>query len=206
MIENMPSFSRLVSEFNRLPGIGYKTATRLAYHILKSPTEIVENMAQSLVDVKEYVGQCTQCFSYTEGSVLCRVCSDDHRDKHVLCVVEDPWDIITMENSGIFRGQYHVLHGVISPLDGISPKDLKIDELMSRVELSRQSEATEIKELIFALDADLEGDTTILYLAKLLKDKGVSVTRIAHGVPVGGDIDYVDHRTLGRALENRVNI
>jgi recombination protein RecR len=206
MIENMPSFMRLVNEFHRLPGIGQKTATRLAYHVLKMPTETVEHMAQAFCDVKEYISQCGRCYSYTESSDTCGICEDEQRENSVICVVEDPWDIISIENSGTFRGRYHVLHGVISPLDGVGPQDLKITALLERLDQGAKSEDTRIKELIFALDADLEGDTTVLYLAKLLKEKGVSVTRIAHGIPVGGDIDYIDHRTMGRALENRINV
>ncbi len=202
----MPSFLSLVNEFHRLPGIGHKTATRLAYHILKTPNETVEHMANALCQVKEYVEQCETCFSYTEGQKICSFCEDDERDSSKICVVEDPWDIMSIENSGNFKGRYHVLHGVISPLDGVSPQDLKIHSLVQKVNMGQKNEGPEIKELIFALDADLEGDTTVLYLAKLLKDKDVSMTRIAHGVPVGGDIDYIDHRTMGRALENRVKV
>ena len=145
------------------------------------------------------------CFSFTEEDGACQFCTDPMRSDNVLCVVEDPADIERVESSGVFRGRYHVLHGAISPLDGISPQDLKIQALLDRLQPSSDG-AVAVTEVILALDADLEGDTTVLYLAKILKDMNIKTSRIAHGVPIGGDIDYIDYRTLGRAIENRVQV
>lgn len=206
MINNVPSFDKLVHELSRLPGIGTKTAQRLAYHILRSPLEHVDSLRAAMRHVRENVHECRQCFSFTEGSDLCSYCLNPHRSDHQICVVEDPADISRIESSGAFRGRYHVLHGAISPLDGVGPRDLKIQALIDKVDAGLEGRATPIEEVILALDADLEGDTTVLYLAKILHEKNVKVTRIAHGVPIGGDIDYIDHRTLGRALENRVQL
>lgn len=204
MIEHIPSLDKLVHELSRLPGIGNKSAQRLAYHLLKSSEEQTESLRLALRQVKDCVTTCPSCYSYTEEEELCRYCSHPGRSDHILCVVEDPADITRIESSGVFHGRYHVLHGAISPLDGVSPQDLKIQALIDKVDAGRANEAPQIEEVILALDADLEGDTTALYLAKILNEKQVRVTRIAHGVPIGGDIDYIDHRTLGRALENRV--
>lgn len=204
MIDRVPSLEQLVLEFNKLPGIGPKTAQRLAYFVLRAPSEYANHLRGAIEAVKTQVKECPQCFSYTEGD-LCHYCSDPHRQSDVLCVVEDPSDISRLESSQVFRGRYHVLHGAISPLDGISPQDLKIQALIDRIRASVQEERP-IKEVILALDADLEGDTTVLYLAKILGQMNMKVTRIAHGVPIGGDIDYIDHRTLGRALENRIEL
>ena len=199
------SLEKLVHELNRLPGIGPKTAQRLAYHILKTP-ELSSKMQDALKLVQQNVHLCTQCFSYTDEGDLCYYCNDPHRREDILCVVEEPSDIARIESSGAFKGKYHVLHGAISPLDNISPNDLKIRELIQRVEAGQRGEAPEIKEIILALDADLEGDTTVLYLAKLFTERNVRVTRIASGIPLGSDIDYVDDRTLGLALQNRLQL
>lgn len=193
------SLEKLIHELNRLPGVGPKTAQRLAYHILRTP-DFSQKLQDALKLVQENVHLCAQCFSYTDEAELCRYCSDPHRRDDLICVVEEPSDIIRVESSGVFRGRYHVLHGAISPLDNVGPQDLRIRELMARVDEGV------IKEIILALDPDLEGDTTVLYLAKALADKPVKITRIASGVPLGSDIDYVDDRTLGRALENRVEL
>jgi recombination protein RecR len=196
----------LVHELAKLPGIGPKSAQRLAYFLLRAQSDSVAALRRALQDVKERVRECPQCFSYTENQGLCQYCSDPHRQSDLLCVVEDPSDILRIESSGVFRGRYHVLQGAISPLEGIGPEDLKIQALFNRIRQSQQEGADPVREVILALDADLEGDTTVLYLAKMLKEMGVSITRIAHGVPIGGDIDYIDHRTLGRAIENRVQV
>ncbi|MCB0414998.1 MAG: recombination protein RecR [Bdellovibrionales bacterium] len=206
MIHHMPSFEKLVFELARLPGIGPKTAQRLAYHILKSPADYTEALSEAVRQLPEKVRQCPQCFTYTENLDLCHYCSNPERDDSVLCIVEEPGDISRIDSSGAFRGRYHVLHGAISPLDGVEPEDLTIEPLLKRIRMGLNDEAPAIKEVIFALDADLEGDTTVLYLAKILKEKGVKISRIAHGVPIGGDIDYIDNRTLGRALENRISL
>jgi recombination protein RecR len=199
MIQNVPSLDRLVSELAKLPGIGPKTAQRLAYHVLKTSTDYNDALREALEAVKLAVHECPQCFSYTEEADLCHLCKDSSRRDDLVCVVEDPADIMRIDSSGAFRGRYHVLHGAISPLEGIAPKDIRLEPLFARLESG-------VKEVILALDADLEGDTTVLYIAKQLRDKDIKVTRIAHGIPIGGDIDYIDHRTLGRALENRIEL
>lgn len=199
------SLEKLIHELNRLPGVGPKTAQRLAYYILRTP-DFSEKLQDALKLVQENVHLCSQCFSYTDEPDLCRYCSDPHRRDDLLCVVEEPSDILRVESSGVFRGRYHVLHGAISPLDHIGPQDLRIRELMERIDAGLDGPSPKINEVILALDPDLEGDTTVLYLAKALADKQVKITRIASGVPLGSDIDYVDDRTLGRALENRVEL
>lgn len=205
MLQKIPSLNQLVHELSRLPGIGPKTAQRLAYHILRSPHEFVQGLRDALKGVKERIRECPECFSFTEEEDICHFCKDPMRANDSLCVVEDPADIERIESSGSFRGRYHVLHGAISPLDGIGPQDLKIEALLDRLGPSEAS-PNGIQEVILALDADLEGDTTVLYLAKILKDMNIKTSRIAHGVPIGGDIDYIDYRTLGRAIENRVQV
>lgn len=199
------ALEKLVHELSRLPGVGPKSAQRLAYYIMKSSTDYSERLAEALARVRSEVHSCPRCFNFTDKD-LCRYCADPTRQEEILCIVEEPMDILRIEGSGAFRGRYHVLHGAISPLDGVSPQDLKIDELLHRVNLGLQGEAPMIREIILALDADLEGDTTVLYLAKALQGKGVRLSRIAHGVPIGSDIDFIDDRTMSRALENRVEI
>jgi recombination protein RecR len=201
---NIPSLEKLVHQLSRLPGVGPKTAQRLAYHILKSPEEYSVALSEALQQVRDQVQSCPQCFNYTDQEI-CRFCKDPHRANDILCIVEEPSDILRIEASGAFRGRYHVLQGVISPLEGIGPQDLRIRELMDRLNtgLEGVDGQTPIKEIIMALDADLEGDTTVLYLAKQLGNRGLKITRLAHGVPIGSDIEYIDDRTMGRALENR---
>ncbi len=165
----------------------------------------MQSLRDALRGIKEKIKECPVCFSFTEEEDMCHFCKDVMRAHDSLCVVEDPADIERIESSGSFRGRYHVLHGAISPLDGISPADLKIQALLDRLGPNAEG-VREVQEVILALDADLEGDTTVLYLAKILKDMNIKTTRIAHGVPIGGDIDYIDYRTLGRALENRVQV
>ncbi|MBX7230552.1 MAG: recombination mediator RecR [Bdellovibrionales bacterium] len=204
---HVPSLEALIHELGKLPGVGPKTAQRLGYFILKSKEEYVNALRQCLAEVKTRIHECPLCYSYTESTALCHFCADPKRDDEILCVVEDPSGITRVENSGVFKGRYHVLQGVISPLDGISPKDLKIQPLIERIEQQRgDPSGKSIKEVILALDADLEGDTTVLYLSQMLRRMEVAVTRIAHGVPLGGDLDYVDFRTLGRAIENRIQV
>lgn len=218
MIQHVPSLERLVNELAKLPGVGPKTAQRLAYHILRSPKSYSVALQAALEGVKTAIHECPQCFSFTENETLCHYCEDPQRAKDVLCVVEDPADISRIDSSGAFRGRYHVLHGAIAPLDGVSPKDIRLEPLFERIK------AEGIREVILALDADLEGDTTVLYITRHLQKENaqavqghspeattstpqaVKVTRLAHGIPIGGDIDYIDHRTLGRALENRVEL
>lgn len=202
---NIPALEKLVHELSRLPGVGPKTAQRLAYHILRSREEYTDRLSDALMRVRAEVHSCPRCFNYTDND-LCRYCVDPHRQDDVLCVVEEPSDIMRIESSGAFRGRYHVLHGAISPLDGVRPEDLKIRELLDRVAKGPAENSPPIREIILALDADLEGDTTVLYLTKQLQGKGLRLSRIAHGVPIGSDIDFIDDRTMGRALENRVEL
>ncbi len=202
---HISALEKLVHEMSRLPGIGPKTAQRLAYFILKSENEFPERLSEALLRVRAEVHDCPRCFNFTDTD-LCRYCEEPHRSNDSICVVEEPADIMRIESSGAFRGRYHVLHGAISPLEGIGPKDLKIQELIDRVNNGIDGDGPEIKEIILALDADLEGDTTILYLTKQLQGKGLKLSRIAHGVPIGSDIDFIDDRTMGRALQNRVEL
>lgn len=202
---HISSLEKLVHELSRLPGIGPKTAQRLAYFILRSQSEYSNRLSEALLRVQAEVQTCPKCFNYTDVEV-CRYCADAHRSDESICVVEEPSDIVRIEGSGAFKGRYHVLHGAISPLEGVGPNDLRIQELISRVNQGLRGEGPKIKEVILALDADLEGDTTVLYLTKQLSDKDLRISRIAHGVPIGSDIDYIDDRTMNRALENRVEL
>lgn len=202
---NIPALEKLVHELSRLPGVGPKTAQRLAYHILRSREEYTDRLSEALQRVRAEVHTCPRCFNYTDAN-LCKFCEDVRRTDDSLCVIEEPSDIMRIESSGAFRGRYHVLHGTISPLEGVGPEDLKIHELLERVQRGLNNEGPVIREVILALDADLEGDTTVLYLAKQLHLLGVKISRIAHGVPIGSDIDFIDDRTMGRALENRVEL
>ncbi|MEN0058737.1 MAG: recombination mediator RecR [Bdellovibrio sp.] len=202
---HISALEKLTHELSRLPGIGPKTAQRLAYFVLRSAQDYPERLSEALLRVKAEVHECPRCFNYTDTD-LCRYCEDSHRSDESICVVEEPADIMRIESSGAFRGRYHVLHGVISPLEGVGPKDLKIQELLERINAGLDGDSPTVKEVILALDADLEGDTTILYLAKQLQGKGLKLSRIAHGVPIGSDIDFIDDRTMGRALQNRVEL
>lgn len=188
--------ANLYEQLRRLPGVGSKTAMRLAYHIMDMPAEDVMQLAQALTNAKQQIHYCKQCFNLTDADV-CEVCSDNARDKYTICVVEQPQDIAAMERSHGYRGLYHVLHGVLSPLDGIGPDNLRIRELFQRL----QQEA--ITEVILATNSNVEGEATATYLAQLLKPVGITVSRIAHGLPVGGELEYADEVTLSRALENR---
>jgi recombination protein RecR len=190
---------RLIEAFSRLPGIGEKSATRLAFHVLRSPAEYAERLAKAITDTKNKVTLCTICYSFTSEDP-CETCKDKKRDKTTICVVEEPIDLIAIERSGEFNGDYHVLHGVISPIEGIGPDDLRIRELLSRVKIGN------IKEVIIATNPSVEGEATALYLAKIIKPVGTQVSRIAHGIPMGGDIEYIDEITLGKALRNRRKI
>jgi recombination protein RecR len=202
---NIPALEKLVHEFSRLPGIGPKTAQRLAYYVLKSKDTYPAQLTEALLRVQTEVHSCTECFNYTDRTI-CKYCEDSHRNSEILCLVEEPSDISRIESSGAFRGRYHVLHGVISPLEGITAKDLKIAQLLNKIDEGISGTRISIKEIIFAFDADLEGDTTALYLTKILQGKGLKISRIAHGIPMGSDIDFIDDRTMGRALENRVEL
>jgi recombination protein RecR len=186
----------LVDELNRLPGIGPKSAQRLAFYLVKSPTRDAKRLADAIVQAKERVRFCRECFGVAEGE-LCRFCSDPTRDQKVVCVVEEPKDVSAVEKAGVVRGRYHVLGGAISPMDGIGPDDLRLRELLERVRRDG------IGEVILATNPNLEGNATAMYVAGLLKPLGVLVTRLASGLPVGGDLEYADEITLGQALEGR---
>lgn len=191
--------ARLIEALERLPGIGPKTAQRLTFFLLKRPPEEVHELALALTAVKDQIVYCRTCFNVTDVDP-CRICSDPARDPRLLCVVEEPNDLLAMERTGDFRGRYHVLLGALSPLDGIGPDDLKIRELLARLD---RDGATEV---ILATNPNVEGEATALYLAKLLRPLGVRVTRIARGLPVGGDLEYADQVTLSKALEGRREI
>jgi recombination protein RecR len=195
----------LIHEIGRLPGIGPKSAARLAQYLIKEPG-LSESLRESLQDVQQNVSFCPSCFSYAEIHNLCSFCSSQQRLTNMICVVEDPEDIIPIENSGSFNGLYHVLHGTISPLDGRGPEDIKISALLKKIAATQQASPDLKIELIFALDSDIEGDTTILYLLDQLKTWNIKSTRLAQGVPIGSDINYIDNRTLGSALVNRVEL
>jgi len=189
----------LIEALTKLPGIGRKTASRLAFHILRSSPSEAQALARAILDVKEKIHLCSVCFNLTDEDP-CRICQDENRDREVLCVVEGPNDLIAIENTGAFNGRYHVLHGTISPLDGVGPEDIKIRELMER--LQRE----EVGEVILATNPTVEGGATALYLTELIKPLGVKVTRIAYGIPMGGEIEYSDGMTLSKALEGRREI
>lgn len=191
-----PPIARLLEELERLPGIGPKSAQRLAYHILRSDAEASTRLAESIIEVKRTIRFCAQCFNFAEGE-LCEVCADARRDATAICVVEEPRDLAAIERTGEFRGTYHVLQGTISPIDGIGPEQLRIRELIARL-----GDGT-VTEVVIATNPNVEGETTALYLARLIKPLGIRVTRIASGLPVGGDLEYADEVTLGRALEAR---
>lgn len=188
--------SRLIEAFSKLPGIGEKNATRLAFYILRAPAEFAEGLSRAITDTKRRVTLCSICFSFTSEST-CEICRDEKREKATICVVEEPLDLIAIERSGEFNGRYHVLHGVISPIDGVGPEDLKIKELLERLKADR------IREVIIATNPSVEGEATALYLSRIIKPLGIEVSRIAHGIPMGGDIEYIDEITLGRALRDR---
>ena len=186
----------LIDEFAKLPGVGPKGATRIAFHLLNSENADVTRLAEVLREVKENVRFCKECYNVSQND-LCRICADARRDAATLCIVEEPKDVLAIERTREFRGRYHVLGGAISPIDGVGPDDLRIKELMSR--LSDSS----INEIILATDPNLEGEATATYLARLLSPLGIKVTRLASGLPVGGDLEYADEITLGRAFEGR---
>jgi recombination protein RecR len=186
----------LVDELGRLPGIGPKSAQRIAFYLLKTAPEDAKRLARSIVEAKERVSWCRRCFNFAEGE-LCVYCRDDRRDPTLLCVVEEPRDIVAVERTQEYRGLYHVLLGAISPIEGIGPDQLKVKELLARV----GDEG--VQEVILATNPNIEGEATAMYLARLLKPLGLRVTRIASGLPVGGDLEYADEVTLGRALEGR---
>lgn len=189
----------LIEALTKLPGIGKKTASRLTFHILRSSLTEAQELAKAILDVKEKIHFCSTCFNLTDEDP-CLICQDEHRARDILCVVEGPNDLIAIENTGIFNGRYHVLHGALSPLEGIGPEDLKIKELMER--LYRGG----ISEVILATNPTVEGGSTALYLTDLIKSLGIKVTRIAYGIPMGSEIEYSDGMTLSKAIEGRREI
>ncbi len=198
MFKSSEAVERLINLFSRLPGIGRKSAGRLAFHILKIPREEAFDLADAIREIKEKVGFCSICNNISENDP-CHICSDDERSRDIICVIEEAVDLAALEKSQNFNGLYHVLGGRISPLDGIGPDDLKIKELLSRL-------SDDVKEIVIATNPNVEGEATALYLAKLIKPLGIKITRIARGLPVGGDLEYADGMTLSRALEGRQEI
>lgn len=190
------SISRLIGELAKLPGIGEKNATRLAFHIFRSPKIYSENLSQAIIDTKTKVILCDTCYNFASESP-CYICTDTERDNSSICVVEEPLDQLAIEKSKEFAGKYHILHGVISPMEGVGPEDLRVKELISRLEQEN------VREVIVATNPSVEGEATSLYLSKLIKPLGIEVSRIAHGVPMGGDIEYIDEITLGKAIRDR---
>jgi recombination protein RecR len=191
-----PPIARLLEELERLPGIGPKSAQRIAYWLLTAESADAERLAGAITEVKRTIHFCPRCFNFAEGE-LCNVCADPQRDQTAICVVEEPRDLVAVDRTGEFRGTYHVLQGAISPMDGIGPERLRIRELIDRLA------SGEVTEVVIATNPNVEGETTALYLARLIKPLGIKVTRIASGLPVGGDLEFADEVTLGRALEGR---
>lgn len=194
-----PPLERLIKQLSRLPGIGQKSATRMALYILNSNKELAEGLSRSLIEVKEQIRFCSVCFNFTDTDP-CAVCNDSTRAGNVICVVEGPGDQLAIEETGVFKGRYHVLHGVLSPLDGIGPEDLKIGELLSRCN------SDEIDEVVLAINPSTQGEATSSYLADLLLKKNIRVTRIALGIPVGGDLKYMDYMTLKHSFNSRTRV
>lgn len=198
MLHTSEALQQLIEEFAQLPGIGRKTAQRLALYILKQPREEVVKMAKALVGVKDRIRYCSVCCNITEADP-CAICSSSKRDRSIVCVVEEPNDVMAIERTHEFRGVYHVLGGSLSPLDGIGPEELKVRELLARVNV-------ETTEVILAMNPNVEGEATTMYLSRLLKPLGVRITRIARGLPVGSDLEFADEATLSRALEGRIAV
>jgi len=199
MNSGLPLLDALVAHFKKFPGVGEKTARRMAFSVLDMTEEEVKGFAETLIKAKENIGFCNRCGHFAEGE-LCSICKDERRTEEVICVVERPGDVFVLEASGQFRGRYHVLHGVISPLDNIGPEDLRLDALKKRVEEGK------VREVIVATNPSVEGDTTTLYIARMLKGKGVKVTRLARGIPLGSSLEYIDTDTISRALEGREEV
>ncbi|NIQ37951.1 MAG: recombination protein RecR [Proteobacteria bacterium] len=191
-----PLIDRLIDAFARLPGIGRKTASRLAFHILRIPKKDAEELAHRILEVKQKINLCSQCFNLTDEDP-CPICGDRERTMELICVVEEPNDVLAIESTGAFKGTYHVLHGTLRPLEGVGPEDLKIKELLSRLEMQK------VKEVVLATNPTREGGATAVYLTQLIKPRGIKVTRIASGVPVGSEIEYADTVTLSEAMDGR---
>ena len=198
-MQHVAPLTQLMEQFRALPGIGAKTAARLAYHVLDMDMERAQKLASAIVEAKRRIGFCSVCFNLTDADP-CAICAAEKRDHGVICVVEHPPDVAAMERMNDYDGVYHVLHGALSPIEGVGPNDLRIRELVTRVGTS------DVREVVMATNPNVEGEATAMYIAKLLKPMGVRVTRIAHGLPVGGDLEYADEVTLSRAMENRREI
>jgi recombination protein RecR len=194
-----PPLERLIEQFSRLPGIGMKSATRVSLHVLKSPMDLAEALARSLLDVKEKIRFCSLCFNFTDEN-FCPICCDEGRANGIICIVEGPGDQLAIEESGVFKGRYHVLHGTLSPLDGIGPEDLRLGNLLDRIEKEK------VEEIILATNPTAEGEATASFLVSILAGRGLKITRIALGVPMGGDLKYMDSMTLQHSLKSRVSV
>lgn len=196
-MNNLPQpILALIEEFSRLPGIGKKSAQRLAFHVVNQSEESAVRLSEAIIDAKKKIRYCSECFNLTDLDP-CNICSSTKRDRTVICVVEDPKDVIAIERTKEFKGLYHVLHGAISPMDGIGPEDIKLRELILRLQKE------EVEEVILATNPTIEGEATSMYISKLLSPTGILVTRLAHGIPVGGDLEFADEVTLAKALEGR---
>ena len=198
-MEQIAPLAKLIEHFRELPGIGAKTAVRLAYHVLDMEAGEAKALAGAIIEAKEKIGFCNTCFNLSDRNP-CAICASTERDRSVICVVEQPQDVAAMERMRDYKGLYHVLHGALSPLEGVGPGDIRIKELLGRLQDEN------IKEIIMATNPNVEGEATAMYIAKLLKPLGIKVTRIAHGLPVGGDLEYADEVTLSKAMENRREI
>ena len=196
-MQSIPSLKSLLFELMKLPGIGPHSARRLSAHLMRTDKKDISALAEALIRLRDKVKKCVRCFNFTEEEALCSICEDSGRNKEILCVVEQPFDIFKVESCGAFRGYYHVLHGAISPLNNVHPENLTLSALKARVE------GGAVKELILAVDSDLEGDTTALYILKMVQAGAVKVSRPAHGIPIGGDLEYIDDRTLSQAIARR---
>lgn len=195
----MNPLSKLIFELSKLPGIGEKSATRLAYYILNQESDYAESLASALINAKQKLKYCSECFNFSEHE-KCDICEDGKRDHQQICIVERPSDVTPIEKTGSYRGVYHVLHGLLSPLDGIGPEDIKIKELLLRLKTK------EVSEIILVLNPSVEGEATGMYLSRLLKPIGIKTSQVAYGIPFGGTIEFTDRQTLGKALENRTEM
>ena len=196
MSDIAPPVAALIEEFSKLPGVGVKTAQRLTFFILRSPTDQARRLAEAIMRVKESIVYCSRCFNITEADP-CAICSNPNRDQEMICVVEEPLDVLALDKTGVYKGLYHVLHGALSPVEGIGPKDLRIDELLRRVQEGN------VREVILAMNPNFEGEYTANYIQKELKPFNVRITGLARGLPIGGDLEYADEGTLSRAIEGR---
>jgi len=196
MSDIAPPVAALIEEFSKLPGVGVKTAQRLTFFILRSPTDQARRLAEAIMRVKESIVYCSRCFNITETDP-CAICSNPNRDQEMICVVDEPLDVLALEKTGVYKGLYHVLHGALSPVEGIGPKDLRIDELLKRLREGN------VREVILATNPNFEGEYTANYIQKELKPFNVHITGLARGLPIGGDLEYADEGTLSRAIEGR---